>query len=211
MSSVSNPVTHQRASAIQLALAPYLDGRQIERAIGLWQEKYASQPTFFLQYYVRECCELLGVESLRTQLVQSLVRELNSQRLNPRETAATDDSMSGPVAEASVQVFQQLFRLLINSAGPLRGREIAAYVASGLPGMALPRPVQRSLASWLDGSMPVIEASVAPKVLTQLINRAYVGLCEYCGPVKADRILHEAVSQVAGSPAARLFPPQRLL
>lgn len=49
------------------------------------------------------------------------------------------------------------------------------------------------------------------KTLTRIINLAYVALCEYEGPAKADRALHEAVQIVEKSTVGSEFPIQRLL
>jgi hypothetical protein len=208
-----NAFHHDRSIAIKTALSAFLDPQQTTKAVELWREKYATQATFSVQYFVRECCALFGVESLRNQLVQSLVLELNSQRMNPgteRSVREKNNSVS-PQNEIAVQTFQLLFRALTESAGPLRGKEISRYVVDSLPKMALPKDAKRSLEMWLNRDMPVIEVAVPIPLLTELVNRAYIGLCEYCGPVKADHILHDCVSRVASTAAGQLFHPQQLL
>lgn len=208
-----NTFHHDRSIAIKTALGAFLDPQQTAQAVILWHEKYATQATFSVQYFVRECCALFGVEPLRNQLVQSLVLELNSQRMNPgaEKSVKKKNNSVSPQNEIAVQTFQLLFRALTESAGPLRGREISRYVADGLPKMALPKDAKRSLEMWLNRDMPVIEAAVPIPLLTDLVNRAYVGLCEYCGPVKADQILHECVGRVARTTAGQQFHPQQLL
>lgn len=214
MSNV-NTINHDRSIAIKTALDAFLDPQQTAQALALWREKYAIQATFSVQYFVRECCALFGVESLRNQLVQSLVLELNSQRMQKvQEKPARDNRISvspSPENEAATQTFQLLFRALVDSAGPLRGREISRYVADGLTKMSLAKDARRSLELWLNRDMPVIEATVPIPVLITLVNRAYVGLCEYCGPVKADQILHECVGRIARTATAQQFHPQQLL
>ena len=216
--SVDNTINHDRSIAIKTALGAFLDPQQTAQAIGLWQEKYANQATFSVQYFVRECCAMFGVESQRNQLVQSLVMELNGQRMksmtknSAREKSSSSNSNNdGPQAEAAMQTFQLLFRALTDSAGPLRGREISRYVADNLPKMSLAKDARRSMEMWLKGEMPLVEAVVPVPVLIDLVNRAYVGLCEYCGPVKADQILHESVGRIARTAAAQQFHPQQLL
>ena len=211
--SESNAIQHDRSAAIKAALGTFLDPQQTARAVGLWREKYAAKPTFSVQYFVRECCALLGVEALRNQLVQSLVLELNSQRMKPVTDQSVRDkgSIDGPQAEAAVLTFQLLFRALTDSAGQLRSREISRFVADGLVKMPLAKDVKRSLELWLNRDMPVIEAVVPIPVMVTLVNRAYIGLCEYCGPVKADQMLHECVDRIGRSPAAQQFHPQQLL
>ena len=50
--SVDNTINHDRSIAIKTALGAFLDPQQTAQAIGLWQEKYASQATFSVQYFV---------------------------------------------------------------------------------------------------------------------------------------------------------------
>lgn len=200
-----------RSIAVRTALEVLLTPQQIARAMQLWQEKYARQATFSVQYFVRECCTLCGVEALRNQLVQNLVRELNRQRASHVEERVFRAQAETGDDEQALQVFQLLFRALMDAAGPLRGREISRYVADSLPAMTLSKDVRASLDLWLRQNMPVIEASVPQPVLTELVNRAYIGLCEYCGPVKADHILNDVVNRVATTPAGQAFHPQQLL
>ena len=58
---------------------------------------------------------------------------------------------------------------------------------------------------------PAIVLPIPETALTRLVNLAYVGLCEYVGPVKADRVLHEAVLMVETASAGSGFPVRRLL
>lgn len=68
-----------RMPAIQLALASYLDDGQMVAALQLWQEKYAGQRIFSVQYFARDCCALPGMGGPRSELLKNLVRELYIQ------------------------------------------------------------------------------------------------------------------------------------
>ena len=200
-----------RSIAIGAALGAFMDAQQTSQAVQLWRDKYAGKPTFSVQYFVRECCALFGMESHRNQLIQSLILELNAQRMNSMLDNPVRHSVARGQTEIAVKVFELLFRAMVDSAGPIRGNDISRYVAESLSGMKLARDTQRSLTLWLNRNMPVIESDVPLPVLVQLVNRAYVGLCEYCGPVRADQILHDCVNEVAKADIARHFHPQQLL
>ncbi len=211
MSSAINMSSHERTAAIRQALSAFMTPQQVSAAVALWQEKYSGKPTFSLQYFVRECCAQFSLEAQRSQILQGLVKALTDKHVKVATGSSSDAAVEGAEADAALHVFQLLFRQITDGAGLLRGQEIRRYVAAGLGKMNASNAVKRSLELWLTGSMPVIEAAVPLPVMTALINRAYVGLCEYCGPVEADRILHEAVTHTASSAAARQFAPQRLL
>jgi hypothetical protein len=208
--SKTHAITHDRTTAIKLALGAFLDSRQTAEALQLWQDKYAGQPTFSIQYFARECCTLFGVESKRSQIVKSLVRELYTQKLSADEPLL-QSTITGPQAAAATEIFQLLFLALIHSTDPLSARDIIAYVEAGLPKMSIDKETQRSLQRWINQGKSVITMHLPLPVMIALINRVYVGLCEYCGPVKADLILHDAVSKVAKNKAAHLFHPEELL
>lgn len=197
-------------SVLKSAFDGLLDQQQLDTAIRLLRESYSGKTGFSVQYYVRECCAVLGIESQRSQMVQNLVKEINHRRRQKLMTSgATPVDSAGN--EAALVVFQTLFRTMTDSAGPIRSREIVRYVHATMDTLSLAKDVRVSLVLWLNGTMPVIEANVPVPVMTHLINRVYVGLCEYCGPVKADQLLHESVSTVASTPAGKVFHPNRLL
>ena len=73
-----------------------------------------------------------------------------------------------------------------------------------------PEPVLNAIRAWLS-QRQIIVMPMPEKTLTRIINLAYVALCEYEGPAKADRALHEAVQIVEKSTVGSEFPIQRLL
>jgi hypothetical protein len=204
-------IHHDRSVAIKSALAAILDAQQTAQALTLWQEKYAHQPTFSVQYFARDCCALFGVESERSQLVKSLVHELYVQKLASAKEKPQHGTMAGPQAGAAMVVFQLLFRALLETSDALRTRQITHYVENGLTRMNLDSDTLRSLQRWLSQSKAVIDVNIPQPLMVKLINRTYVGLCECYGPVKADQIMNDAVSKVSTSQSAQLFNPEQLL
>lgn len=200
-----------RGAAIRTALESLLDNKQLYEAMQLWQEKYAGQKTFSVQYFVRECCALLNVKTLRNQMIQNLVTELNSQRIQHADKKSVVDKGQETQNVDAVQVFQLLFNELISRAGSLRGWELTSYVVAALPKMQLQDDARYALGNWLNHQAAIGNVFVPAKAMTVLLNQAYIGLCEYCGPVKADQILHEAVTIVAATKAGQLFHPEKLL
>lgn len=76
----ADPNIHdQRKHAISIALVTFLDARQTEAALHLWQEKYAGLPRFSVQYFARDCCLLLDIKGRRSDFIKNLVRELYLQ------------------------------------------------------------------------------------------------------------------------------------
>ena len=70
--------TQDRDLAISQAVSPFFNKEQAAAAVQLWKEKYADQPNLSVQYFARECSQLVA-ETRRSQLVKNLVRELYTQ------------------------------------------------------------------------------------------------------------------------------------
>ena len=203
-------ITHDRTVAIKLALSDFLDPGQVNEAVRLWQDKYSSQPTFSVQYFARECCQLFGVESQRTQLIKSLVRELYMQKVGT-EGKEKVVMPAGPDAGMATQVFQLLFLALVNSVDTITARQLIAFVEQGLPRSGLDRNTLQTVQRWIKQESPRMGIALPLPIMVNIINRAYVCLCEYLGPIKADQILHDAVSRVAQTAQGQKFHPQQLL
>lgn len=73
------PDDNDRILAISNALMAFLNEEQTANALQLWQEKYAGNEKFSVQYFARDCCLLLGIEGRRSDLIKNLVRELYIQ------------------------------------------------------------------------------------------------------------------------------------
>ena len=64
------------------------------------------------------------------------------------------------------------------------------------------------LRAWLNQQQNAISVSIAESVLTRIVNLAYVALCEYEGPIKADPCSTMLWLTVEKWPS--LFPVRRL-
>lgn len=214
--SATRMTLEDKQAAIILALRPFLTTGQIQSALAIWTEKYADKPTFALQHFVGECCRLFNIENARSQLLRSLVEELSaggrknhSQIEPPRHSAEVT-----PVNEAdgrAVTVFQLVIEQLCVMAGAQHGKNVRHYILANLQRLALDRMTQKSLEMWLTDHMTTIDMAITLKHMQLMVNLAYVALCEYCGPVRADTMLHETIRLVAQHPAARGFAPAQLL
>ena len=64
-----------------------------------------------------------------------------------------------------------------------------------LQGESFTMDTQR-LNSWLLGIVPCLEVGLTRDKMREIIHQAYLGCCEYLGPVKTDHLLSEAVNEV---------------
>lgn len=205
----------QKKFAIEGALTPYLSEAHLVRAIRIWEEKYSGQPTFALQRFINEFCDNATLMAQRSQILQSLIRALSGadgrpleQSIFQRETPAAPTS---PVvmADGLVDCFSQLMEAVFtNMPGDMHVRA-RLFLLENLPGMKLPALSQRSLQAWLSQQYRIpSDVILEEKTLRHLVNLVYISLCEFMGPVKADKLLHEAV--ITTERSCR-FPVRQLL
>lgn len=201
----------QKKMAIEQGLTPFLSGESLGDAMQLWKTKYSGDPTFALVRFVNELCERVPVTAPSTKILQSLIRALNKAPdptpVRRDQTAQTEfRGIQGDAVRACLLLVDTLIDRL-----PLdRGAGIRQHMLDHLNRLQQPEPILNAIRAWLSQRQTIV-MPITEKALTRIINLAYVALCEYEGPAKADRALHEAVQIVEKSTVGSEFPIQRLL
>lgn len=183
---------------------PFIHGRTLANALILWDEKYAHQPTFALQHYLRELCNDLEIAHMRSRMLQALVSTFSSmqddrhnriashQPIKPNTLNAAQKPNSSPV----LLMFMALVEQLIDAPGGDASTRIRLYVLENLTKISLPTQERWAFHGWLNQMAPLTGTTPTINIMQQVINLAYVALCEYLGPIKADQILQNTVSTV---------------
>jgi hypothetical protein len=194
----------QKRKAVEEALMPFIHGKTLANALILWDEKYAHQPTFALQHYLRELCNDLEIAHMRSRMLQALVstfssmqddrhnRISNHQPIKPNTLNAAQKPNSSPV----LLMFMALVEQLIDAPGGDASTRIRLYVLENLTKISLPTQERWAFHGWLNQMAPLTGTTPTINIMQQVINLAYVALCEYLGPIKADQILQNTVSTV---------------
>lgn len=206
----------QKKIAIEGALTPYLSDDHLIRAIRIWEEKYSQQPTFALQRFINEFCDNATLIAQRSQILQSLIRALSGADGRPRDrppvqykAEANTPISTQAVADESIVCFSTLIESVFASTPGDMHIKMRLFLIENLPGMKLPAMAQRALHAWLSQQYRIPDdVRIEEKALRHLINLAYISLCEYLGPIKADRLLHDAITTTE---ARSTFPVRQLL
>lgn len=206
----------QKKLAIEGALTPYLSDDHLMRAVRIWEEKYSQQPTFALQRFINEFCDSATLVAQRSQILQSLIRALSGADGRPREKPPLQYkeeikvySNTQAVADESIVCFSTLIESVFSSTPGDMHIKMRLFLIENLPGMRLPAMAQRALHAWLSQQYRIPDdVRIEEKALRHLINLTYISLCEYLGPVKADRLLHDAITATEGRST---FPVRQLL
>jgi len=207
----------QKRRAIEEALTPFIQGKALAHALFLWDEKYAEQRNFALQHFLRELCETTALAPLRSRMLQALIQALSKLQDEmiseaQQNTAAKRKSWTLKKQSSTnpeLAMFMSFVDSLIEHAGGELAMRIRLFVLDNLDSTTIATQLRWDLHAWLSQMTPLTETRLDIKSMQQVINLAYVALCEYLGPIKADAILQNTVSRVQ-----RAYPAlsvQRLL
>ena len=207
----------EKRIAVEQGLMPFLDGERLLLALQIWEEKYSNEPIFGLTRFVNELCDSTALQVQRGKVLQALIQTLLSSS-SPAQAPQLDAAPPVKVAQSS-RVPQQdatwtcmlLVDTLMRGLSPEKSGGVRLYMLNNLGTLRQPEAVQTALRAWLNQQQNAISVSIAESVLTRIVNLAYVALCEYEGPIKADHMLHNAVLTVEKMATDSSFPVRRLL
>jgi hypothetical protein len=181
----------QKRKAVEEALMPFIQGKTLINALILWDQKYAHKPNFALQHYLRELCSDLEIAHMRSRMLQALVSTFSSLQ-DTRQNNALSDQQTRARATHTMALVEQL----IDSAKSDAATRVRLYVLENLETIPLQTQERWAFHSWLNQIAPLTGTTPNITTMQQVINLAYVALCEYLGPIKADQLLQNTVSDI---------------
>ena len=110
---------------------------------------------------------------------------------------------------AAQATFLALNQALLEQLDGTQQAALRRFAAGNLSGMGVSSELSTRLRIWLEQGGSDGIANLGLEQLRKLLNLLYIGLCEFLGPVRADRVLSQAVSRVEVQGVA--FSPRRLL
>jgi len=183
---------------------PFIQGKTLVNALILWDKKYSHQPTFALQHYLRELCSDLELAHMRSRMLQALVSAFSSLQDDRQGRAAADYAAKHQSANGNhkttsspiLLMFMALVEQLIDAPGGDASTRVRLYVLDNLSKIPLVTQERWAFHAWLNQMTPLTGTTPNITTMQQVINLAYVALCEYLGPVKADLLLQNTVAAV---------------
>lgn len=211
----------QKKKAVEHGLQPFLSGDALSLALQIWETRYAEEPAFGLQPFVRELCDsfIPTMPRARVLLQQSLIRALNGLTTAPPGSNPSPPPQHRPEArpeprsstsEPAVHTFTLLLDTLTDRLSKTDGQFLRQYLLNHLSALHQPEAAQQALRAWFN-RRESITISISETVLTQLINLAYIALCERLGPTQADQTLHDTITRIETANADRRYSVRRLL
>lgn len=209
-----------RRRAIYTGLAGHFSDEELWPLLALWENKYSDKPPFALNEFLAEVVLRTERKLERARLYRELVGALTGspENLLPdpevqlaawrqgRHEAARRVTSPDATAQAT---FLALNQALLEQMDSTQQQALRRFAAGNLGGMEVSAELTLRLRAWLEqGALDGIER-LGIEQLRKLLNLFYIGLCEFFGPVRADRMLSQAVSRVEQQGVA--FSARRLL
>ena len=194
----------QKRQAIQQALSPFIQGHQLASALILWDEKYAHQNHFALQHYLRELCHDVEIAHLRSRMLQALVAafstlqdERQARQQQAQRVRKNIDIKQAEGVNRELLVFVALIEKLIEGLHDDMATRTRLYILENLTKVKISSQERWALQQWLNRITPLkTDMELDHTVMQHVINLAYVAVCEYLGPSKADQVLQSSVGQI---------------
>ncbi|MDH0957449.1 hypothetical protein N5C54_06620 [Pseudomonas chengduensis] len=208
-----------RRRAIYTGLSSHFSGDELLAVLCLWEDRYAEKPPFALNEFLAEVATARGQRLERAKLYRELVGALTGplSALLPdpgpellawrqRRGVAVPE---GQQAQQARHSFCLLSKALLNALGASRSESLRRFAADNLGGMQVDEARRLGLRAWLLQGDEQGLLGLTPAQLSKMLNLLYIGLCEFLGPVAADRLLSQCVDQVESLHPA--YPIRQLL
>jgi len=212
-----------RKQAIMIGLSPFMSADDCREAVRYWEQGFSRAPRFALQEYVKQ---LIKPQSplwpyhkevfLNITRVMTLPRREIEARFATlfQENIDLDDKTEIAQQSDAQPVFEQLYRML------MRQLEAEDYpVAVALRKFLREKVLQqepfsletRRLNSWLLGIKPELDVGLTMPQMRWIVHQAWLGSCEYLGPVRTDRIFAEVIAEMEKKTRSEELSPRVFL
>lgn len=202
------PSLENRRRAVYTALIEHLSGDELWESLVHWEDAHAGDATFSGHRFLSDILVTPEMRGKRSRILQSLVKAMSAPPHtllpDPREQLLVYRMKRGKAASSAAvsrdprvaACASLLSRLLRNMDNDTRLR-MRLFILESVDRSKLPATTRDAVRSWMNDQTRLVLESADPRDLQRLVNLAYVGLCEYIGPVKADAALSAALRQLA--------------
>jgi hypothetical protein len=213
-----------RKQAIMIGLSSHLTEKECINAIHVWEQQYSRAPKFALQQFIKEVVKpnsqlwdfrndifinVIKAMSLRAEEVEQQFQQFFHGRKLEASSAVKKQKN-----QKQQLVFENLYRTFMQLM-EVTDYQVAVQLRKFLRekmlyGRSFAMEIQR-LNSWLLGITDKLEIELSMDEMKQIIHSAYLGSCEFVGPVKADALMSEAVKIVEKQSGDDEISPRELL
>lgn len=210
--------------AVFTVLSEYVRDDALWSAMWRWQNDFSDKSQFELNGFLSQCRDIPGIAENRPQLYRQLISVLmdHAARLkpDPMEQMLAFQAMQangGAVVQAAKPavdwspVFSRVLDSIFTQLRSDTARLVKRFATEQAVRHGLPQGLAYSFTLWEERSDPMNVQGVPLVQLKKLLNYIYIGLCEYLGPVDADRILSQSIKSAQAAGPSVATDPRLLL
>ena len=190
--------------AVYTSLKPFLNANEIAPALSLWETEFSSKPNYALANFITRICITDELRRIRTQILSAMITALESPEAlllsDPGSQVGrltlSDAGTVEVVLDAKNSIFIALSTRLWTAVDEATEKNIIDFILRNLAHLKLSSEHAAKLKDWLINRNVAFPCNFELVTLQKLINLNYIALCEYYGPIKADRLLSQATHAV---------------
>jgi len=191
--------------AIFTVLSDVLSDTSLWEVMWHWQENYSDKPQFELNHFLGDCLEVPEIAENRSWLYRQLIGILMD-----RNTELKDDpwpqmldyqtQLTGVPTQVSATenwgpVFTQVMTSIMSGLRSDSQYTLGKYLSDYLIKSDADQELKDSFRLWIAERTELNTSQMDVYKLKRLLNVAYIAICELLGPVKADKILSNAINE----------------
>ncbi|MDP2246845.1 MAG: hypothetical protein Q8J65_01840 [Nitrosomonadales bacterium] len=193
----------QRRRAVYTGMRPFFNDLELSDALATWEREFSQKPTFALNVFIARCCTTPELKEKRGEILRAVIyaMDLPLSRLLPdpqkqlRSEAQLKADAQYELDNVTASFVALLMGMLAKYDFPTQSG-IRNFVVENMSKVNLDERNAQRMREWLSGQSTHLAANYKIDVLQKLVNMAYVAMCEYAGPVKADQLLAQALKEV---------------
>jgi Flp pilus assembly CpaF family ATPase len=189
--------------AVYTGLRPYLSNEELVTALNLWQVEFSDKPKFAFTAFLAVITNSEALRKKRTRILSSLLRAMELSEVDlladpydekgKQYQFATEDLIA---EDQATEVFITFFEKLQEKVGEKNALGMRAYIIQNVKKLNLNTRNSKQLTDWIDDKATILNGQYNLNNLRQVINLAYVAMCQLIGPVKADQLLAQTIRDV---------------
>lgn len=193
----------QRRRAVYTGLRPYFNDQEMANALTLWEQDFSQKPAFALNVFIARCCTTPELKEKRGEILRAVISAmdlpLNQLLPDPQKMVKTEAELKADAnhqLDSVTSAFVALLTTMLSRYDFSTQGGVRNFVIDNLAKVKLEAPKAQRMREWLSGQSTHLAANYKVEVLQKLVNLAYVAMCEYVGPVKADQNLSQSLKEV---------------
>ena len=185
------------------ALHPYFNGKDLMRAMVLWDQNYSNEPSFAIQYFLKDLKESINDQADYRGIQANFLKTAHL----PEEALLNDPSpliedylkaynleMYGEPNSPELKVFIALIDEWQNKISLDHHRKVTQYILEHIGTQNIQRRLGIQFSAWLMNQRETLKIpDVNVSDLRKMILLYYTACCEYLGPEKTQHIFLKEV------------------